>query len=78
MEAQLVSSPQWSSGKQFIEEMNKVVSSFVPQSSLESVSMSMLMIMPALLLQKDQRQLSMLRLLRDGCLYGQKARLMNC
>ena len=36
--------------------MNKVVSSFVSQSSLESVSMSMLMIMPALLLQKPAKR----------------------
>ena len=48
--------PSGAVGKQFIEEMNKVVSSFVSQSSLESVSMSMLMIMPALLLQKPAKR----------------------
>ena len=48
--------PSGAVGKQFIEELNKVVSSFVSKASNESAAMTKLMIMPALLLQKPAKK----------------------
>jgi hypothetical protein len=48
--------PSGAVGKQFIEQLNKVVSGFVSKSSTESAAMTMLMIMPALLLQKPTKK----------------------
>ena len=48
--------PSGAAGKQFIEELNKVVSGFASKASYESAVMEMIMIMPALLLQKPTKK----------------------
>ncbi len=48
--------PSGKAGKQFVSEITSGVNMFVSQSSMEEVAMMILMIMPALLLQKPEKK----------------------
>ena len=48
--------PSGAAGKAFIEEMTKVANNFTAGSAMESVAMTLLMIMPSLLLQKPSKR----------------------
>ena len=48
--------PSGAAGKAFIEEMTKVANNFTAGSAMESATMTLLMIMPSLLLQKASKR----------------------